>query len=399
MKSIFNHIIAIVIAFSSLLWVSCHRDRYGDGEKGLPIDSLFLDLGKEAFEQRKLMAERFFSEMYERQGLNGVVLYAEGGQVVHEEAYGWRLFDRRRDSLRTDDQFQLGSVSKMFTAEAIMLLHAEGKLSYDDDVRKYIPEFPYRGITLRNLLNHRSGLSRYESLADEKWPNRSVPLSNEDLIKLYVNYHPETYSSPGLTFHYNNVNYALLASVVERVSGVHFEDFMKKEVFEPLGMSHSYIYSLRGVERLGTYIDSKVQGYDLLRTGAHRMEDDYLNGVMGDKIMYSTVEDLYQFHVALERGDFLPDSIQCEAFEPGSPDWKQGENYGFGWRLHQDHPGAVFHFGWWKGFRSFFIRDLERGRTLIVLTNTNNGAIGEAMWEFLNDTTVVLPKASVYVGR
>jgi CubicO group peptidase (beta-lactamase class C family) len=399
MKFIFNRIITIVFLFLPLLWVSCHGGRHDKGDAELPIDSLFLDLGKKAVEQRKLAAERCFSSMSKNQGLNGVVLYAEGGQILLEKAYGWRHLDRQRDSLRTDDQFQLGSVSKMFTAEAIMLLHSRGKLDYDDDVRKYIPEFPYQGITLRHLLNHRSGLSRYESLADEQWPNRSIPLSNDEMIKLYVKYHPEPYSAPDLTFHYNNINYALLASVVERVSGKHFEDFMKEEVFGPLGMTHSYIYSLRGANRLDTYIDTEVQGYDLLKKGAHRVEDDYLNGVMGDKIMYSTVEDLFRFHVALEEGRFLPDSIQREAYEPGSPDWKQGENYGFGWRLHQDHPGTVFHFGWWKGYRSFFIRDLQHGRTLIVLTNTNNGAIGETMWEFINDTTVLLPPASVYVAR
>ena len=395
MKHNNNRIITIVFAFFALFLASagCHRPPKEGGE--LCIDSLFYDLGKANMECRRLMAERCFSEMRKSRGLNGVVLYAEGGQVLLEKAYGWRIIDRLRDSLRTDDQFQLGSVSKMFTAEAIMVLHSQGKIGYDDDVKRYIPEFPYQGITIRDLLNHRSGLSRYETLADEKWPNRSIPLSNEELIKLYVKHRPDPYSPPQQTFHYNNVNYVLLATVVERVSGEHFEDFMRKEVFEPLGMTHSYIYSLRGVERLNTYVESTVQGYDLHSKGAHRVEDDYLNGVMGDKIMYSTVEDLYRFHIALENGTFLPDSIQHEAFEPGSPDWKQGENYGFGWRLKEDRPGTVFHFGWWKGYRSFFIRDLEHGRTLIVLTNTNNGAIGEAMWEFIDDTTVVLPKASV----
>ena len=397
MKRHFFLIIAVIIAFLSFLG-SCNRSPVWEGE-ALPIDSLFLDLGKEQVALRKVKAERFFQEMHKTQGLNGVVLYAEGGQVLFEQAYGWRHLDRQRDSIRTDDQFQLASVSKMFTAEAIMLLHSQGKLDYDDDLRKYLPEFPYPGITIRNLLNHRSGLSRYETLADEHWRDRTVPMSNKDMLRLYVQYHPDPYNQPDVTFHYTNVNYALLANVVELVSGQPFEDFMRDQVFTPLGMTHSYIYSLRGVTKLNTFIDTEVQGYDLTRRGANRVEDDYLNGVMGDKMMYSTVEDLYRFSLALDNGSFLPDSIQQEAFVAGSPEWKNGDNYGFGWRLSQDHPGAVFHFGWWKGYRSFFIRDVGHTRTLIVLTNTSNGAIGETMWEFVNDTTIQLPQASACVAK
>ncbi|MCR5013526.1 MAG: beta-lactamase family protein [Bacteroidales bacterium] len=394
MKVYFFIIISVFSVFSAFGLASCGRSPRGEVEE-LPIDSLFIDLGKAKVEKRTSMARRFFSELSRDQGLNGVVLYAEGGQVLLEEAYGWRLLDRRRDSLKVTDQLQLGSVSKMFTAEAVMLLHAQGKLDYDDDLKKYIPEFPYEGITIRHLLNHRSGLSRYETLCDEQWPSRAVPMSNEDVIRLYVEYRPEPYNAPDVTFHYTNVNYVLLASVVERITGQHFEDFMEECVFKPLGMDHSYIYSLRGVNRLNTYIDTEVQGYDLTRRGPRRVEDDYLNGVLGDKMMYSTVEDLYKFSIALDNGSFLPDNLQQEAFVAGSPEWKQGENYGFGWRMSESHPETVFHFGWWKGYRSFFIRDLGHGRTLIVLTNTNNGAIGEAMWEFINDTTVLLPEAMV----
>lgn len=361
----------------------------------LKVDSLFIDLGKDLVERRVAMAERAFDEMYNSQNLNGVVLYAEGEQVLFKKAYGWRNLVKQKDSLQVDDQFQLASVSKMFTAEAVMLLYSQGKLDYDDDITKYLPQFPYQGITIRNLLNHRSGLSRYETLADERWPDRGVPVGNDDIVKLYAEYKPDPYNQPDVTFHYTNVNYALLASIVEKVSGQHFEDFMREQVFEPLGMERSYIYSLRDVGRIKTYVDTDVQGHDLLRKGARRAQDDYLNGVLGDKGMYSTVEDLYRFRVAIEYALLLPDSIQQEAFVPGSPDWKKGENYGFGWRMNEKHPGVLFHFGWWKGYRSFFIRDIAKRRTLIVLTNTDSGVVGDALWEFVNDTTVQLPPVSI----
>lgn len=377
-----------------LMGTSCKERPHGPVPE-LKVDSLFVDLGKAKVERRMAMAEKAFDEMHRSQYLNGVVLYAEGEQVIFKKAYGWRNLVKQKDSIRLDDQFQLASVSKMFTAEAVMLLYSRGLLDYDDDITKYLPEFPYQGITIRNLLNHRSGLSRYETLADERWPDRGVPVSNDDIIRLYAQYKPDPYNQPDVTFHYTNVNYALLANIVEKVSGRHFEDFMRDEVFAPLGMERSFIYSLRGVDRIKTYVETDVQGHDLLRKGARRAQDDYLNGVLGDKGMYSTVEDLYRFRVAIDYGLFLPDSIQQEAFVPGSPLWKKGENYGFGWRMNENHPGVLFHFGWWKGYRSFFIRDIAKRRTLIVLTNTDSGVVGDALWEFVNDTTVQLPPVSI----
>lgn len=377
------------------IWGLCGR-KHGSHQNAVPVlntDSLFYDLNKDKVEKRTAMADRYFTNLWNERILNGVVLYAEEGQVLYKKAFGWRNLVKQQDSLRVDDQFQLASVSKMFTAEAIMLLHSQGKLDYDDLVTKYIPEFPYKGITIRHLLNHRSGLSRYETLADEHWPDRGIAVDNEDIVKLYAQHKPNPYNQPDVTFHYTNINYALLANIIERVSGQHFEDFMQQQIFDPLGMTRSYIFSMRNSKKVQFHVDTDVQGHIMLSKGPKRAEDDYLNGVMGDKMMYSTVDDLYKFCLALEHNTFLPDSIQQEAFVPGSPEWKSGENYGFGWRMNEKHPGVVFHFGWWKGYRSFFIRDLEKHRVLIVLTNTSSSAVGEELWNFVNDTTVRLPES------
>lgn len=393
MKFIFRLIVFIGIALSALPFASCRRGADPRHAVTLPVDSLFTDLGKADRERRATLADQAFTTMQKTLGLNGAVLYAEGGQVLYEKAFGWRDLGRRQVPLQTSDTFQLASVSKMFTAEAVMLLHAQGKLSYDDPVERYLPGFPYPSVTIRHLLNHRSGLSRYESLADEHWPDRGVPLHNDDMLRLFQEHRPDPYFEPDADFHYNNVNYALLANVIEHVSGQPFEDFMKENVFEPLGMHHSFIYSLRGVGRLGLYVDTGIQGYDLYRSGPQRVHEDYLNGVVGDKVMYSTVEDLYRFSVALESQRLLPDSLQREAFQPGSKEWKHGDNYGFGWRMSKRHPGTIYHFGWWKGYRSFFIIDRQHERALIILTNTSSSAPGTPAWEFIEDTTVRLPAA------
>ena len=293
--------------------VLCSR-RCGHEVPVLNVDSLFFDMNKAIVAKRAKQADKVFTDL-SRNGLNGVVLYAEQGEIVYEKAFGWRdLTKRQKDSLRIEDAFQLSSDSKMFTAEAIMLLKADGKLDYDTDIKKYIPEFPYEGVTVRMLLTHRSGLPRYDSMADEFWPDRKKPFSNEALIKMLIKKKPEPYGPPGGSYFYNNINYALLATVVERVSQQHFEDFMRERIFEPVGMNSSYIYSMRNDNEVSMYVPTEVQGHDMYRSGPVKTQNDYLNGVMGDKIMYSTVEDIWRYNQALDAHLLLPDSLQAEAF-------------------------------------------------------------------------------------
>jgi CubicO group peptidase (beta-lactamase class C family) len=363
------------------------------------VDSLFIDMNKALVAHRTQQADKVFKGL-SRNGLNGVVLYAEQGELVYEEAFGWRdLCKRHKDSLRIDDAFQLSSDSKMFTAEAVMLLKADGKLDYDDDIRKYIPEFPYAGVTIRHLLNHCSGLPRYDSMADEFWPDRKKPFSNEALIAMLAEKTPEPYGTPGGGYFYNNINYALLASVVERVSGQHFEDFMRERIFEPCGMTHSYIYSMRDDTAVSLYMPVEVHGHDMYRKGPVKAQNDYLNGVMGDKIMFSTVEDLYKYNQALDQALLMPDSLQREAFVPGIPKWKNDENYGFGWRMSKEHPDAYFHFGWWKGYKSLIIRDVAHRRFLAILTNTTVQLPSDVIWDFVSDTTVMLPESTPWTAQ
>lgn len=370
----------------------CSR-RCGHEVPIINVDSIFIDLNKEIVSQRAQMADEVFTDL-SHTGLNGVVLYAEQGQVIYEKAFGWRdLNSSHKDSLRIDDAFQLSSDSKMFTAEAIMLLKAQGKLDYDDDVRKYIPELPYEGVTIRMLLTHRSGLPRYDSMADEFWPDRKKPFSNEALIKMLVQKKPDVYGAPDAVYFYNNINYALLASVVERVSRQHFEDFMHDNIFKPCGMTHSYIYSMRNDTVVSQYMPVEAHGHEIYKKGPVKSKNDYLNGVMGDKIMFSTVEDLWKFNQALDANLLLPDSLQAEAFVPGSSDWKNDENYGFGWRLTKAYPDMYFHYGWWKGYRSAIIRDVRHRRFLAILGNTTYLVPAEVIWDFISDTTVRLPES------
>lgn len=395
----------LVLSSLFLVLCSCNKKEVSIIEpeviKQLPVinvDSIFINLDDEIIKKKATSIDKVFSNLRKKVGFNGTVLYAEKGRIVYKKAWGYRNLRKRSDDLQVDDIFQLSSVSKMFTAEAVMILKNEGLIDYDVDIREYIPEFPYEGITTRLLLNHRSGLSRYESLADAKWPDRKKPFLNEDMIEYYAKHQPTPYFKPDGGFNYSNVNYALLASVIERVSGMPFADYMRVKIFEPLGMEHSYIYEMNPDANVSLYIEDVVQGYYMDRRRPMQAPNEYLNGVKGDKMMTSNTEDMFKFMTAVDYGLLLPDSIQDEAFKPGSPkSRKRKDNYGFGWRIPSKHPGCYYHHGWWKAYRSFFIRDDVNDKTIIVLTNTNKGPNADHFWKIIKDNSIKLPEASVNI--
>lgn len=318
---------------------------------------------------------------------NGAVIYSEHGHVIYKNAFGLSNF-YTKDTLNLNSAFQLASVSKMITAMAVMVLKERETLDYDDTIQQFIPDFPYNGISIRMLLTHRSGLSRYMSLAHERWENKKIPLSNDDMIELFKTYQPKPYFSPDNGFHYCNTNYALLASIVEKASGMPFDKFVEKEIFLPLGMYDSFIYNMRDDSMVPDYIPSDVSGHRYRRWRPIRMRNDYLNGVMGDKGAYASVEDLFKFDQALNDFTLVSQETLQEAFTPGSPKyWRRRDNYGFGWRLKTSEDSTAFHFGWWKGFRAYYIRDMKQSKTIIVLSNKEKGPGSSHYWDIIRDTS------------
>lgn len=393
-----------LVFFLALFLVSCSskKEHYTAEEvESWPVvkaDSIFKDLDKPIYDKKTAQLDKSFQNLKKRTTFNGTVLFAEKGRILLEKSYGVSNLRTRKGEIKVDDVFQLSSVSKMFTAEAIMILKSRQLLDYDADIKTYIPEFPYEGITTRMLMTHRSGLSRYETLADNNWPDKRKPFTNDDMIDYYIKYKPDPYFSPNNGFHYCNVNYALLASIVERVSGKRFVDFMREDVFDVIGMNDSYIYDMPTDTMVSLYLPNCVQGYYVGRRRPRQAQNEYLNGVKGDKIMFSNVEDMYRFKVAIDYGLLVPDSIQEEAFKPGSPKYsKRKDNYGFGWRISRKHPDCYYHYGWWKGYRSFFMFDKKNDRTLIVLTNTDKGPNSDVFWKMLKDNTISLAPASINI--
>lgn len=393
-----KRILLAMVAISGLVFSSCRRpeppveslQRLGI----MPADAIYRKLGRQLESERYRQLDSLFEKLHRNEGLNGVVLYAEKGRVIYEKAFGYEDPQRKRTPLNEKSRFELASVSKMFTATAILMLYEQGLVDLDADIRQYISEWPYAGITVRHLLTHRSGLPRYEYLADEHWPDKMKPLTNERMMRLFVSHRPTPYFAPGKGFNYCNTNYALLASIVESVSGLPFDVFMRERVFAPARMYGAGIYRVPSEEQILDFRQDVVPGYDVRRRGLQRVPDDYLNGVMGDKIMRATARDLYQFHVALNNGLLLKPQTLREAYSPGSPKRRFSDNYGFGWRIKADADSSVYHYGWWKGFRTYFLRDLKNERVLIVLTNKSSGPGSTYFWRVLEDMRIVFPEAS-----
>ncbi|MCF8405518.1 MAG: beta-lactamase family protein [Bacteroidales bacterium] len=360
-------------------------------------EDIYYHVGEMYSEQKAGEIESLFTRLNNKGIFNGTVLYAENGEVVYQGAFGWEDF-RRRDTMKVDGAFQLASVSKMFTAMAIMILEERGKLNYDDYITRFIPEFPYEGVTIRQLLNHRSGLSRYMSLADKNW-NISTPICNEDVIDLFVKYQPAPYFKPDDGFHYCNTNYALLACVVERISKQHFDEFAKENIFDPIEMTHSFVYNLRGDSAISYEIPVGVPGYRYRGRRLVKVGDYYLNGVMGDKGVYSTVDDLFKFNKALDEELLVSQKTLQQAFSPGSPKYyKRKDNYGFGWRIREEMDSTAYHFGWWKGFRTYYIRDMKNNRVLIALTNTHKGVSSGVLWDCIKQENHTEDLLKIYQG-
>lgn len=322
--------------------------------------SFNLDL--KATTQKQARLDSFFQAMHKRQRFNGTVLVAQKGQVLYRGAFGYRDL-KKKDTLTTQTVFQLASVTKPFTALAIMLLNEKGYFSYLDPVQHYLPAFPYPTITIQQLLTHSSGLPDYLSLSRQYWPRSAQQLTNFSLIQKLSRHNPRLLFIPGSRFAYSNTGYCVLAALIETVSGMSYGQFLKTEVFQPLGVQHSGVPSLlkqgstlaKGHAPSGNYIPS-----------------DKLDFFTGDKGLYSSVEDLFLLDQALYSEKIIKQSTLKKAFR-GYFRINKAEEYGFGWRVREFASGeqVLYHSGRWHGFRSYFLRNLRDRSTVIILSNVD----------------------------
>lgn len=365
----FAFLIAVVFLFTSC----------GEGEESVTrVDSL-LPSSSEYFGKRVYVAEKemrldtFFQRKFIDGTFSGCVLVAERGRIMYQRAFGWENHENR-DSLTLQSSFQLASVSKQFTAAAILLLVQNGELSLEDSIRKFFPELPYHNVTIHDLLTHRAGMDKYTNICDNYYREKGVDppeqYNNDSVVALFSRLQVKAIRKPDEKYDYSNTGYVLLAAVVEHVSGMRFHEFMTKHFFGPLGMKE-------------TWITGDTASHPHMARGYYkswnRWDDGFLDRVSGDKGVYASVGDMLKWDRALRHGTILNQQMQDLAYAAYSEELigKKTWNYGYGWRTvdFPDQARAVFHNGWWHGYTSAFYRGLTDDVTIVILCNKFNRGI------------------------
>lgn len=321
--------------------------------------------------------------LHERGQFNGSILVVVGGKAIYRKAFGEADFQSHR-KFTPETISNLGSVAKQFTAMTIMMLAEQHKINYDDPVSKYIPELrnTLPGITLRQLLNHTSGIPDVGDLGIDR-----PRLTNDEVLQR-LSQPNSLVSKPGDKYRYSNANYVLLAVVVEKVSGRRFADFLAEKILKPLGMHNTFIY-----DGSPQNMESLARAYD--QFGNNASDDGLLTGSGG---MYSNLDDLLKWDMALYTEKLVRQSTLSEAFTPGQV--KEGAStYGFGWNIgYQDGQKFVWHQGAVGGYRARIARRLAEKITVIILTNKGNSKrleINDAILNIMNGKPYFFPKRSI----
>ena len=326
-------------------------------------------VSKEELQRLKNAAEAWYDSSLGRRGFNGGMIVAKNGHIVFE-VYNGSAHVGSSDLITDTTSLHIASVSKTITAMAVLKLAQDGKMNIDEEVSKYLPTFNYPGVTVRTLLNHRSGLPNYVYFMEDLGWDKKTFVTNEDVLSYLVNHKEELKKFTGLPnsrFTYCNTNYALLALLIEKVTAKKFGDYLRETFFGPLGMKHTFVYNMN---QAATVIPS----YD------HRgvlIPMNFLDVVYGDKNIYSTPRDLLIWDRALTSGIIFNEKTLAEAYTPYSNEKPGVRNYGLGWRMNIYPTGKkmVYHNGWWHGNNASFIRLMQDTATIIVLGNKYNRGI------------------------
>ena len=334
---------------------------------------------------KKTIMENLARESFEKGGFNGAWLYAENGEIVSKGCMGFR--DPANTQPVTEDSiFQLASVSKQFTAAAVMLMIRKGALSLEDEITGYFPEIPYPGVTVRHLLTHTSGIPDYFDDADwfvRIWKEEKRVPGNDEILRFLRETKAKAYFAPGEGLEYSNTGYNLLALLVERLSGVPYEEFLQKNIFEPAGMTSTRCCHIRrdGIP-FGNYARASVfeNGRYIADMDSAKVSDvAAFDGLNGDDYVYTSIFDMLRWDRALREGKVLTPAEQRLMYTPARLnngenavfDEDDGLSYGFGWGVGRDGKFGliVSHSGGMPGVITWFERFIDADRVLILLSN------------------------------
>ena len=335
-------------------------------EKGIPVMQPLQEelpkLSKAFLDDKKYGVSLFFEKTWSEKNDNVSFLVAKNGQIIYENYMGYAN-KRTDEKITKDTPLHIASVSKVLTATATLMLIDANKIKLDQKVNTIIKNFPYPEVTVQTLLNHRSGMKNYAYFTYENnnW-DKKVTLTNQDIIKVMIEKEIPLESKSDTRFSYCNTNYAVLALIVEKVSGLKFPEAMKEMIFTPLGMNNTYVCEF---DKDRNNIIPSYKGNNV------EIGTDYLDGVYGDKNIYSTPRDLLKFDTARSAPFFLNPEMLKKVYKGYSYESKGKKNYGLGIRMVEFEEGEpfFFHNGWWHGNTSSFINLRKEKVTIITLSN------------------------------
>ena len=367
-----------------------------------------ISVSSSATMAEKLTAiDHWLLALSKKRKFNGAILISKDNKPDLMKTYGYQDLEREKP-LTHQSSFRLGSVSKQFTAMALMILNNQGKLKYDDSVQKYLPSFPYSDVSILHLLTHTSGIADYMNLALKEYFSLFTKIGfymNQSMVNLFYNGEPSEYKDhytiltsndvlnmvgkysekrlflAGGKYVYSNTGYVILSLVVEAVSGQTFESFLDREIFVPLNMENSSFWNL--FTKPGK-LSNRVQG-----TNGKRLNDySWMDGVSGDGSVFLSIDDFLKWDRALKNHTLIPRSKFDKALVPFVSSKGDTTFYGFGWSLSKQGT-SISHGGSWLGAVTYIYRKLDTDAMFVLLessTSKYSYAIRKEIQRVLNKT-------------
>ncbi|KAF2517106.1 serine hydrolase domain-containing protein [Flavobacterium foetidum] len=360
------------ILFSILVLSSCGNDKKTQTAETPAIEDTLPKMKPLGAEKKISQAfknsvtgriNHFYNKNWPNNTMNGGFLVAKNGQIIFERYNGFA--DKNEGTkINADTPLHIASVSKVLTATAILKLVNAGKIELDQKVNTILKTFPYPDCTIRMLLDHRSGMRNYAYFTDRDksiW-DRHNQLTNKDILEIMATKDIGLESRTGTRFAYCNTNYAMLALIIEKITGLSYKEAMTEMIFKPLGMKNTFVFDYEKDRK--TIVPSyKGSGVEI---GL-----DYMDAVYGDKNIFSTPRDLLKFDRARNSPDFLKPELLKQVYVGYSNERKGTKNYGLGIRMINWETGQNFYFhnGWWHGYTSSYITLMKEQVTIIALSN------------------------------
>lgn len=360
------------ILFSILVLSSCGKDKKTDTATTPTVEDTLPKMKPLGAEKRLSQdyinsvtgrINHFYNKNWPNNTMNGSFLVARNGQIIFERYNGFAN-KNEGTKITADTPVQIASVSKVLTATAVLKLVNAGKIDLDQKVNTILKTFPYEDCTIRMLLSHRTGMRNYAYFTDRDksvW-DRHNQLTNKDILDILATKNIGLESRTGTRFSYCNTNYAMLALIIEKITGLTYKEAMAEMIFKPLGMKHTYVFD-DDKDRKKIVPSYKGNGVEI--------GFDYLDNVYGDKNVFSTARDLLKFDRARQSPDFLKPELLKQVYTGYSNERKGTKNYGLGIRMINWETGQNFYFhnGWWHGNTSSYITLKKENVTIIALSN------------------------------